>query len=258
MIGDTEYGRLRQRAKSPSAMTAENPVLASGELAATINGTEFVVKMGNGTTAWNDLPALNVGGGGGGPVPYPRQVRKTVFETFDVPRDPATGEFDVDAIVWDAPRYEFTNDLGAYETTIDKPDWGGYAPDSGSTYLFLTDPDEGRGWYEFQVYYSFGLPEADAFEGAAGKIQWDVIDPVWHVAPLTAKTGGLRGVSGSWRTGPVPLGNDDGSRLLFKVYGDPATGAGTGYAPSGEGIAMLRVEMIHLTNFGWRNYTLEG
>jgi hypothetical protein len=66
MIGDTNYGRAKERGGTASAMASDNPVLAAREIAASVDGTTVVVKIGDGVTPWNDLPALGGGGGGGG------------------------------------------------------------------------------------------------------------------------------------------------------------------------------------------------
>lgn len=71
MIGDTNYGRAKERGSTAAVMAAANPVLAPREFAATVDGTDVVLKIGDGVTPWNDLPSIlphpeGSGGGGGG------------------------------------------------------------------------------------------------------------------------------------------------------------------------------------------------
>lgn len=67
-IGKTRFGRLREAGRTAAQMASENRVLGSREIAASVDGTTVIVKIGDGSTPWNDLEAFCIGdcGGGGG------------------------------------------------------------------------------------------------------------------------------------------------------------------------------------------------
>lgn len=77
VIGDTNYGRARERGGTASELAASNPLLAAREIAASVDGTDVVVKIGDGIRNWNDLPPLGGGGGGGGGGSYVEFVGPT-------------------------------------------------------------------------------------------------------------------------------------------------------------------------------------
>ena len=56
--------RIQIRRDTAANWSSVNPVLSQGELG--WDSTGAVLKVGDGTTAWNSLPAANAGGGGGG------------------------------------------------------------------------------------------------------------------------------------------------------------------------------------------------
>lgn len=56
--------RIQIRRGTATEWTSANPVLALGEMGYETNTQKL--KIGNNTTAWNDLPYLNLGGSGGG------------------------------------------------------------------------------------------------------------------------------------------------------------------------------------------------
>jgi len=51
----TTPARMVQRRRTVAQWASENPVLAAGEIGIATGGTAPVVKVGDGTTAWNDL-----------------------------------------------------------------------------------------------------------------------------------------------------------------------------------------------------------
>lgn len=71
-IGGTAYGRAKQRHNTLANLNLSNPIPAAGEFVAAIDGDDLVLRMGDGTTHWADLPDIypgsGGGGGGGGPV----------------------------------------------------------------------------------------------------------------------------------------------------------------------------------------------
>lgn len=55
-IGDTNYGELSFRYGTLTALTASNPTLDRGEPIVAFSGTEIILKVGDGTRRFNDLP----------------------------------------------------------------------------------------------------------------------------------------------------------------------------------------------------------
>lgn len=64
-IGKTRFGRLQEAGRTASQMASENRVLGAREIAASVDGTTVVTKIGDGVRPWNELPPL---GGSGGSV----------------------------------------------------------------------------------------------------------------------------------------------------------------------------------------------
>ena len=59
--------KIQNRRDPAASWAANNPVLAEGELGIAVAvGVAAVIKAGDGSTAWNSLPAISGGGGGGG------------------------------------------------------------------------------------------------------------------------------------------------------------------------------------------------
>lgn len=60
--------QIQLRRDTATNWTSNNPVLAVGEIGIELNEPSSAdrLKIGDGTRAWNDLPYLNTGGGGGG------------------------------------------------------------------------------------------------------------------------------------------------------------------------------------------------
>jgi hypothetical protein len=65
-IGKVRYGRLTEAGRTAAEMSSENRVLAAREFGVSVDGTTLVLKIGDGVTPWNDLPAIGGGSGGGG------------------------------------------------------------------------------------------------------------------------------------------------------------------------------------------------
>lgn len=89
-IGGTNYGTLRVRQGTAAALSAANPVLGAGEYGMSRDGTDLVLKVGDGTTAWNSLdpilphPEGDGGGGGGGGALGFGQASPTAMTTSTV------------------------------------------------------------------------------------------------------------------------------------------------------------------------------
>lgn len=85
-IGQTNYGRLRQRQGTVGSLGTADPVPAYGEFLVTYDGLTPIVKIGDGVRSWSELPNLAGGGGGGGayieadgPTPPSGQADGTIW-----------------------------------------------------------------------------------------------------------------------------------------------------------------------------------
>lgn len=239
-IGQTVYGRLKQRQGSSAALAAANPVLAAGEFTASINGTTVVLKIGDGVTHWLDLPPIGGdGGGGAGDGSYP--VRQTIFEASVIPRNPANGN--VGSITWDEVSWQTVDpDTGDRVVLTEQPDWGGYTVSD----LFLTHETNGAGFYDFTVNMAIGLPVAADFpDGFYMRVDRDTMDPIYRYFPRMPAP--RRGLGCGWSTGPVWVDADDGSRITAVASNDPLTSALTFFGSNGVSVDFLRVTMTRLS-----------
>jgi hypothetical protein len=85
---------INMRKGTAAAWASANPVLSAGEPGFETDTKKL--KLGDGTTAWNNLPYFRVdggelvGGGGGGPTPTPTQPTPTptaVYFRMNAPKD---------------------------------------------------------------------------------------------------------------------------------------------------------------------------
>lgn len=123
MIGDTNYGVLGFRGAAFAAITLENPVLATFEPHIALDGADFVFKVGDGVRAYNDLPALNGGGGGGYAGPIGWGYATAAVGTPEV----ITGGQEIVLDNWSFTNYEgvvgFLGGVGQFGWAYDNAGW---------------------------------------------------------------------------------------------------------------------------------------
>lgn len=145
-IGKTNYGRLRQRQGTVAELASANPVLAYGEFTMTYDGTDPVLKIGDGTRTWSALPNLYCAdcgdGGGGGGGAY------AAAETWSDAPMRSTGEGGINhtSQTWGTP---YDPDGLA--------DPSGWIEDGGGGELTLAE-----GWYHVAIALNVVFPPATA------------------------------------------------------------------------------------------------
>lgn len=157
-IGQTNYGRLRQRQGTVASLGTADPVPAYGEFLVTYDGSDPVVKIGDGVRSWNDLPNLFGGGGGGGGATPPDQLES-----------------------WAATPLPLIS-MGGSERGISDPDiaWGTpYDPNGPPTSTFMTVGTSGKlvlaqGWYVVTAWV--GLNFAAAAGVSYVRCAWNIGD----------------------------------------------------------------------------------
>lgn len=88
----TTPARMYQRRRTAAQWTTENPVLASGEIGIATDGAGApVIKVGNGTTAWNLLLGTEIGGVDFSFGPEKMLPTTTLTTTNGFPRYPLAG-----------------------------------------------------------------------------------------------------------------------------------------------------------------------
>lgn len=174
-IGGSAYGRAKQRHSTAALLSSANPVPAAGEFVQAIDGTDLILKQGDGVRGWNALPTIYPAGGGGGSAPavsaleafrtgpsatlvqtpiagvldHYRAELPSGFDTYD-PYDGFTGYGPSD-LSWVTPGTD-----GAY-VTIENPCW--YSFGAWAYVRWTADP----GWVTFAASSSSGLSSAQLY-----------------------------------------------------------------------------------------------
>jgi hypothetical protein len=145
-IGGTNYGTLRQRQGTVASLAAANPVLSYGEFTMTYDGLDPVLKIGDGTRPWLELPNLvgSGGGGGGGTVTY------RAAESWSSAALRVAGEGGID---------EFGSTWGAPYDPDGAHDPSSWIEDNGTGGLLLAE-----GWYHVALSVNIVFPAATAVD----------------------------------------------------------------------------------------------
>lgn len=258
---------IRLRRGTTAQWADADPVLAAGEPG--FDTTAGTLKVGDGTAAWSELPAIEGGGDGGGGGPAV-----------------AVADLAVVASTYDGTASHYTllsYQPGAAEGGLVPDDWhaggtvpaaaaAGFIADAGGTLNFLVPADDGRGvyivtpttMYEPWVRVDGGVAMlADrSWSGIDGGDGWfETIDPAETIidalrasAPSPAQWIEAGGIGGQWATATT-LPSPDVMRVEVTMRADVQNAVGVddfmeGYSEAadsdgvpGDGGALDRVEV---------------
>lgn len=150
-IGGSAYGRAKQRHSTEGNYDSVNPIPAAGEILVGVDAPgDVIVKMGDGTSTWDDAVVLypHPEGGGGGGEAFPingAETRSNNLVGFQRPT--GEGGIDITSIVWDDPLDLVTEDVSTWLLPLSGGDQGK---------LELSEV----GWFDVSVMCFFTFPAA--------------------------------------------------------------------------------------------------